>query len=137
MNLATGFFEGDLGVMMGTLQNRSSPLEIPFTIGLVPLLFQNGIWMEDAVTGAAFSIPARHSRLLNWSNYDATFFAAVDQINSPAFATNEHAAQMLGTAWFIEAYGGYIETGYAFVHDRNQQRPQLSQHHRQLYASIF
>tara|TARA_R110002049_G_scaffold72490_3_gene187286 strand:+ start:59750 stop:61543 length:1794 start_codon:yes stop_codon:yes gene_type:complete len=119
INPLTGFFEGDLGVLMGTLQNSTSPMEIPFTVGLVPLLFQNGIWMEDAVTGAAFSIPARHSRLLNWSNYDATFFAAVDQINSPAFGTDEHRAQMLGTAWFIEAYGGYIETGYAFLHDRN------------------
>ena len=119
MNPLTGFFEGDLGVLMGTLQNKTSPMEIPFTIGLVPLLFQNGIWMEDAVTGAAFAIPARHSRLLNWSNYDATFFAAVDQINSPAFGADAHAAQLLGTAWFIEAYGGYIEAGYAFLHDRN------------------
>ena len=118
INPLTGFYEGDLGVLLGTLQNRTSPAEIPFTIGLVPLLFQNGIWMEDAVTGAAFAFPARHSRLLNWSNFDATFFAAVDQINSPAFGANEHAAQMMGTAWFIEAYGGYIEAGYAFLHDR-------------------
>jgi hypothetical protein len=118
---ATGFFEGDLGAILGGVQGRSSPREMPFTIGLVPLLFQNGIWMEDAVTGAAFTLPARHSRLLNWSNYDATFFAIVDQINSPAFGTDNHAAQALGTAWFIEAYGGYIETGYAYVHDRKQQ----------------
>ena len=119
LNPLTGFFEGDLGVILGTMQNKTSPMELPFTVGLVPLLFQNGIWMEDAVTGAAFSLPARHSRLLNWSNYDATFFAAVDQINSPAFGQDEHAAQMLGTAWFIEAYGGYIEAGYAFLRDRN------------------
>lgn len=115
----TGYFEGDLGVLMGTAQNRTSPFELPFTIGLVPLLFQNGIWMEDAVTGAAFALPARHSRLLNWSNYDATFFAVVDQLNSPAFGANDHAAQAFGTAWFIEAYRGYIETGYAYVRDRN------------------
>ncbi len=117
--LVTGFFEGDLGVLMGTLQNRTSPFELPIAIGLVPLLFQNGIWMEDAVTGAAVSLPARHSRLLNWSNYDATFFAVFDQLDSAAF-TNEHAAQAFGTAWFIEAYGGYIETGYAYVRDRRQ-----------------
>lgn len=116
---ATGYFEGDLGVLMGTAHSRTSPLEIPFTIGLVPLLFQNGIWMEDAVTGAAFALPARHSNLLNWSNYDATFFAVVDQLNSPAFGADEHAAQAFGTAWFIEAYGGYIESGYAYVRDRN------------------
>ncbi len=126
LNLATGYFEGDLGVLLGAAQDRTSPFELPFTIGLVPLLFQNGIWMEDAVTGAAFSLPARHSRLLNWSNYDATFFAVVDQLNSPAFGSNEHAAQAFGTAWFIEAYHGYIETGYAYVRDRN--RSELSYH---------
>ncbi|TWU11187.1 hypothetical protein Pla52o_56250 [Novipirellula galeiformis] len=115
----TGFYEGDLGVLMGASQSRTSPFELPFTIGLVPLLFQNGIWMEDAVTGAAFALPARHSRLLNWANYDATFFAVVDQLNSAAFGSDEHAAQAFGTAWFIDAYGGYIETGYAYVRDRN------------------
>ncbi|EMI22484.1 signal peptide protein [Rhodopirellula maiorica SM1] len=116
----TGFYEGDLGVLMGASQSRTSPFELPFTIGLVPLLFQNGIWMEDAVTGAAFALPSGHSRLLNWSNFDATFFAIVDQINSAAFGSDEHAAQAFGTAWFIEAYDGYIETGYAYVRDRNQ-----------------
>ncbi|MEM1068903.1 MAG: hypothetical protein AAGI63_08415 [Planctomycetota bacterium] len=115
----TGYFEGDLGVLLGTLQNQTSPFELPLAIGLVPLLFQNGIWMEDAVTGAAISFPARHSRLLNWFNYDATFFAVVDQLNSLAFGRDGHAAQAFGTAWFIEAYGGYIESGYAYVRDRH------------------
>ncbi len=122
----TAFFEGDVGSILGGAIGESSPFELPFTVGLVPLLFQNGIWMEDAVTGAAFALPARHSRLLNWSNYDATFFAIFDQINSPAFGTDENAAQAFGTAWFIEAYGGYIESGYAFVRDRNN--PDRSYH---------
>jgi hypothetical protein len=116
----TGFYESDGGVLLGAAHDRTSPFELPFTIGLVPLLFQNGIWMEDAVTGAAFSLPARHSTLLNWANYDATFFAVVDQLDSEAFAGDQHAAQAFGTAWFIEAYAGYIETGYAYVRDRNQ-----------------
>lgn len=116
---ATAFFEGDLGAMVGGAQGHSSKFDLPFTVGLVPLLYQNGIWMEDAVTGAAFALPARHSNLLNWSNYDATFFAVFDQLNSPAFGTDENAAQAFGTAWFIEAYGGYIESGYAYVRDRN------------------
>lgn len=122
----TGYFEGDLGSMLGGLTQQSSAFELPITLGLIPLFFQNGIWMEDAVTGAAFSLPARHSNLLNWSNYDATFFAVFDQLNSPAFGNNNHAAQAFGTAWFIEAYKGYIETGYAYVRDRNQS--ELSYH---------
>lgn len=115
----TAFYEGDVGPILGGATGQSSPFELPITLGLVPLLFQNGIWMEDAVTGAAFSLPARHSRLLNWSNYDATFFAVFDQLNSAAFGADEHAAQAFGTAWFIDAYDGYIESGYAYVHDRN------------------
>lgn len=121
-NFVTAFFEGDLGAMWGGFHGKSSPAEIPFTIGLVPLLFQNGIWMEDAVAGAAFALPARHSRLLNWSNYDWTFFAAMDRVDSNAFGTNDHAAQFFGTACFIEAYGGYIESGYAYVRDRTDSR---------------
>ncbi|MEM6777524.1 MAG: hypothetical protein AAF670_07685 [Planctomycetota bacterium] len=118
-NFVTAFFEGDLGAMWGGFNDVPSPAEMPFTIGLVPLLFQNGIWMEDAVTGAAFALPARHSRLLNWSNYDWTFFAAIDQINSGAFVGDPNAGQFFGSAMFIEAYGGYIECGYAYVRDRN------------------
>lgn len=120
LNPATAFYEGDLGVLLGSFHNVTSPFELPITVGLIPLLFQNGIWMEDAVTGAAFAIPARHSRLLKWANYDATFFAAFDRLNSPAFGASDHAAQAFGTAWFIDAYDGYIEAGYAFVRDRNQ-----------------
>lgn len=115
---ATAFFEGDLGVMLGALGNQSSPFELPISAGLMPLLFQNGIWMEDAVSGIAFAIPARHSRWLNWSNFDVSFFAVFDQLNSPAFAS-ESDAQAFGTASFIEAYGGYIESGYAYLHHRN------------------
>lgn len=115
---ATAFFEGDLGVMLGTLFDQTSPFDLPVSAGLMPLLFQNGIWMEDAVSGVAFALPARHSRLLKWTNFDASFFAVFDQINSPAFA-DKSDAQAFGTAWFIEAYGGYIETGYAYLNNRN------------------
>jgi len=117
LNPVTAFFEGDAGALFGGATGTPSPKEMPFTAGLVPLLFQNGVWMEDAVSGAAFAIPAQHSRLLNWSNFDATFFAVFDQINSPAFGADNHAAQAFGTAWFIDAYGGYIETGYAYLND--------------------
>ena len=115
---ATAFFEGDLGVFMGTARGKSSPFELPFTAGLVPLLFQNGIWMEDAVTGFAFALPAKHSRLFNIANMDLTFFAVFDELNSPAFAS-EADAQAFGTAWFLEMWEGYVEAGYAFLNDRN------------------
>lgn len=121
LNPVTAFFEGDLGALYGGAVGRSSPMELPVTAGLVPLVFQNGVWMEDAVSGVAMALPARHSRLLNWANYDATFFAIFDQINSRAFGADNHAAQAFGTAWFIDAYDGYIESGYAYLNDRTEQ----------------
>jgi hypothetical protein len=117
----TGFFEGDLGAMTGRMIGVDAPFDLPFTVGLVPLVFQNGIWFEDAIAGAAVSFPWRHSALLNWANFDATFFAGFDQITSPAFNNDNGAAQVFGTAWFIEAYSGYIEADYAYLNDRDSQ----------------
>lgn len=117
-NLVTGFFEGDLGYIFGGLNHTPAEFNLPVAAGLLPMFHQNGIWMDDAVAGVAMAQNAKHSRLLNWSNYDATVFAIFDQLNSPVFGRDNHAGQALGTAWFIEAYGGYIETGYAYVHDR-------------------
>lgn len=113
----TLYFEGDAGAIAGGLGGIDSPFDLPFTFGLVPLLYQNGIWMEDAVLGGAVAIPARHSRALHWSNFDATFFAVGDQLTSDAFQGSNSAAEALGTAWFIDAYDGYIELDYAYVHD--------------------
>ncbi|QDS87157.1 hypothetical protein EC9_13340 [Rosistilla ulvae] len=118
VDFITGFFEGDLGAITGGLTDTWYPFDLPFTAGLIPLLYQNGIWMDDAVAGAAFALPSKNSKFLRWSNFDATFFAAVDQINSDAFPGDKNAAHLFGTAWFIEAYEGYIETGYAYVDDR-------------------
>lgn len=115
--LDTVFFEGDMGQIVGGLNGVQHPFDLPFTVGLTPLLFQNGIWMEDAVAGVAWTIPARNSPQLTWSNFDTTFFVAVDQINSPAFGNDNNAADAFGTATFIEAYEGYIEAGYAYLDD--------------------
>jgi hypothetical protein len=119
--LDTAFFEGDLGAMTGSWIGDDAPFDLPFTCGLVPLLYQNGIWMEDAIAGFALSAPWKHSRALNWANYEATFFAGFNQVTSPAFANDNNAASVYGTAWFIEAYNGYIEMDYAYLDDLDNQ----------------
>jgi hypothetical protein len=113
----TAFFEGDLGAITGSWTGTDAPFDLPFTMGIVPLLYQNGIWMEDAIVGFAFGSPWRHSRLFNWENFETTFFAGFADINSPAFQ-DQNAAKVFGTAWFIEAYGGYIEADYAYLDER-------------------
>ncbi|MFN3192971.1 MAG: hypothetical protein ACE361_20850 [Aureliella sp.] len=117
IRLDTLFFEGDAGAIWGGLTNQDGPFDLPFSLGLIPFFYQNGIWAADAAMGAAVAIPAKHSKLLKWSNFDATFFWASDQVTTDAFAGDNNAAEFFGTAWFIEAYDGYFEVDYAFVHD--------------------
>jgi hypothetical protein len=113
----TAFFEGDLGAITGSLIGDDAPFDLPFTCGLVPLLYQNGIWMEDAIAGFALGTPWKHNRELNISNFEATFFAGFNQVTSPAFQNDNNDAAVYGTAWFLEAYQGYIETDYAYLDD--------------------
>lgn len=113
----TLFFEGDLGYMIGGWTGNYASFDMPVAVGLIPLLFQNGIWMEDAILGAAVTIPARNNPYLDWSNYDVTFFAGFDQVTSPAFDNKNTGANVFGVTTFIESRGGYWEVGYAFLDD--------------------
>lgn len=109
------FFEGDLGAILGGLSGRDAPFDMPVAAGLMPLLFHNGVWVEDAFTGGAFTLPSRNSRLLDWSNFDITFFAGFDRVSNPALPDAEDAGRLFGVNTFIEAYQGYAEVGYAFL----------------------
>ncbi len=111
-NTDTLFFEGDLGQILGGINHQYAAFDLPFTAGVVPLLLQNGIWMQDAMVGLAAAIPARNSPVLDWSNYDVTFFAAFDKVSSDAFNFNEDAGQLFGGHTFIESRGGYFEGGF-------------------------
>lgn len=117
-NTDTLFFEGDLGQILGGFEHSYAPFDLPFTAGIVPLLFQNGIWMQDAMVGVAASLPARNSPTLDWSNYDITFFAGLDKVSTDAAPGDEDATQLFGATTFIESRGGYFEIGHAYVNDR-------------------
>ena len=113
-----GYFEGDLGAIVGGLTNKTLPFDLPFAVGVMPLIFQNGIWLNDAFLGVAATLPARNSPRFNISNMDITFFAGYDKITSDAFAGDDSAAKVYGMASFIEATNGYWEIDYAFLDDR-------------------
>jgi hypothetical protein len=117
-NFEFGYFEGDLGAMVGGFIGETLPFDAPFAIGVMPLLIQNGVWFEDAFLGVATTLAAKNSARLNISNMDITFFAGYDKINSPAFAGDDSAARIYGIATFIEAMNGYFEIDYAFLDDR-------------------
>lgn len=115
----TGFFEGDLGAITGGIIGKESPFDMPIAGGLVPLLFQNGIWVEDAFFGGAFTIPSRNSKTLDISNFDITFFAGFDRVTSAIDRdVDGDDSRIYGVTAFVEANEGYWEGGYGFTEDR-------------------
>ena len=114
-----GFFEGDLGAMTGGLTNKTLPFDLPFSVGVMPLVIQNGVWMDDTILGIATTMPAQNMPALNISNIDITFLFGMDQIDSPAFQNDNNAAKIYAIMAFIEAWDGYVEADYAYLEDRS------------------
>lgn len=126
------FFEGDLGAMMAGFAGEYSNFDMPFAVGLMPLQFQNGIWMDDAITGIAASIISQNSRALDISNYDITFFAGFDKVNSPFIDELGNPVQrsvsVYGIAGFFDAMQGYWELDYAYTDGRDSDIEDQSYH---------
>lgn len=115
------FFEGDLGYLVTGATDEYQSWDLPFAFGLMPLFFQNGIWVDDAFTGLAVTIPAQNSRMLNISNYDVTFFAGFDDVNALDAVVDKDDIAVFGATAFLEANQGYWELGYGFVDDQSNQ----------------
>ncbi|NKB56702.1 MAG: hypothetical protein GKS00_10235 [Alphaproteobacteria bacterium] len=116
VNLQTLFFEGDLGAMYQGFSGNYTSVDLPVSFGLMPVLFQNGVWAEDAFIGGAFAIPALNSRKLDISNMDFTFFGGFDKVTTPAIKDAQgnladHGVNVFGVAAFVEAMEGYWEAG--------------------------
>ena len=117
-NLDALFFEGDAGSLYAGFSGEYSSLDIPFSFGLMPMLFQNGIWVEDAFTGAATAIPSLNSPIFDITNMDISFFIGIDKVTNQAFkddqnANADHNVNIFGVATFIEAMQAYWEAGFA------------------------
>ena len=119
----TLFFEGDFGSLYTGFTGQESSYDLPFTVGLFPLFLQNGIWANDAILGAAVSLPAKNSAALGLANFDVTFFAAFDNVNNAGIlgpGVNDDA-NLFGVTAFIDAFDGYIETGYGVIQGYDTQ----------------
>jgi hypothetical protein len=59
------------------------------------------------------------------ANFDVTFFAAFDNVDNAgiigADKGDNHLANLYGVTAFIDAFDGYIETGYALIQGRDEQ----------------
>ena len=125
----TLFFEGDIGAIWAGLSDRHNGLDLPFSIGLMPLLLQNGVWLDDAFRGLAFAIPAFNSPRLDISNMDLSFYFGYDDITTGAVDNaGEDETALLAVATFIERRGAYWEAAYAFVQDNGDDAVDRSYH---------
>ncbi len=118
LNADTLFFEGDLGAITGGITGRDAPFDLPFAVGKIPLLLQNGVWVEDAFWGAAFSLAARNSPRYDISNYDLTFFMGLDDVSNPGLAAagaRESEVALFGVTTFMDVAEGYVEAGYGYT----------------------
>lgn len=121
----TLFFEGDLGSIYTGFSGREASFDLPFTFGLYPLFLQNGIWANDAILGAAASLPAKNSAALGLANFDITFFAAFDDVDNAGIigkaADANELANLYGVTAFIDAFDGYIEAGYGLIEGKDER----------------
>jgi hypothetical protein len=118
----TAFFEGDLGNIAAGLTDKYQAFDLPFAVGLVPLIFQNGIWVNSAMWGGAASIIGQNSAMFHISNMEFTFFSGFDDVTTPAVKDANgvlvnHGLSAYGAAGFIEANEGYWETGLGYIQD--------------------
>ncbi|MBI3271306.1 MAG: hypothetical protein HYZ53_20080 [Planctomycetes bacterium] len=118
-NPDTLFLEGDIGAIIGGIKGKPSTSDLPFAIGRIPLLFHNGIWVNDAFDGVAFTpINAKNSVPLDITNMDVTLFAGVNDVNTAAVKEKDDAIFGAMNA-FIEVHGSYFEIGYGYVGDQS------------------
>ena len=122
-NLEALFFEGDIGAIQSGLTNEWATYDLPIAFGFMPLLFQNGLWVEDAFIGGAFTIPAKNSPKFDISNMDVTFFSGIDKVTSAAIKNadgqiEDSKSNVFGVTTFIETREGYFEGGYGYIDDK-------------------
>ena len=126
----TLFFEGDFGSLYSGFSGQEANFDLPFTVGLFPLFLQNGIWANDAILGGAVSFPAKNSQAFGLANFDVTLFAAVNDIDNAGIigvdGDDNNNSNLFGATAFVDAFSGYIETGYGLIDGRNDQEGLLT-----------
>jgi hypothetical protein len=123
----TFFFEGDLGAITSGITDEYVSWDVPFAVGLIPLVYQNGIWLDDAFYGGAVTaLSSRNSPRFDITNMDVVVFGGSDKVSSTAITkghgVRDGGANLLGVTTMIEAQEGYFEAGYAYTEDTLSHR---------------
>jgi hypothetical protein len=132
-DIETLFFEGDVGAILGGFRNEYSKFDLPFAVGRIPLFLQNGIWVEEAFDGFAVSTVAKNSPKLDITNFDVTFFAAFNDVDTRAIVKDngqrdDKAANLYALTTFMDVQRGYLEAGWGYIDDRRKSDGDQSYH---------
>ncbi len=122
MNADTFFFEGDLGAITAGVKDEYVRWDLPFAFGLMPLVYQNGVWLDDAFYGAAATVlNSRNSARLDITNMDVAVFAGSGKVSSKAiqaaYGVKDAGANVAGVTTHIEMREAYVEAGYGYTED--------------------
>lgn len=132
-DIETLFFEGDIGAILSGFGDDYARYDLPFAVGRVPLFMQNGIWIEEAFDGFAISTVAKNSPKLDITNFDVTFFAGFNDVDTRALLKSngkrdDRAGNIYGLATFMDVNYGYLEAGWGYVDDRRKSNGDHSYH---------
>lgn len=121
LNIETLFFEGDVGAIATGLMDKEAGFDLPIALGFVPLFFQNGIWMDDAIIGGGVSIVGKNSPTLDISNMDFTLFGGFTEGTNPGVLQDDGGIEdevgIIGAAFYADVAEGYLELGLGHVND--------------------
>ena len=112
-NLDTLFFEGDLGAMAQGLTGRTNHVDLPIAVGRTPIVTQNGVWIEDAIDGAAFSITAKNSPVARYQQHGLHLLRRLQPRDHRR--RSRHKNKLFGFAGFADLLRGYLEYGYGYL----------------------
>lgn len=110
----------DLGLVLGVLTGRRQAMDLPIALGDVHMVRQNGVWMDDRMTGVDLSLPAL--RLNGAAINDLSVFAGFEGVTTGAFSASggarDEKAALIGASGATRIGGGRLDLGAAYVFDR-------------------
>jgi len=114
-NIRTLFFEGDLGSLFPILDRQgSTPLDFGFSVGRQPLLFQDGIMINDTVD--AVGLVRNNVRLPGVSNLRSSLVYGWDELGRSNAQLNDEA-NMFGFFNSADLKNSSVNLDMVYVYD--------------------
>ncbi len=120
------FFEGDFGEIFPNLSRDDfRATDIGFTVGRQPMLFQEGILIDDAIDGMGFTRNTLQPK--NTSNFRTTFFWGWNEVGRGSGGDNreDDSAQLFALLTSTDLRTSTIDADLVYVSSDDPQRGDL------------